>query len=74
MERIVDHGFVVDREEMLVGYLCERVEAGASAACENDAFHVILTFRSFAPVGQGQIGYLHSHFFMRFVRFIKPGL
>ena len=43
MGRVVDHGFVVDREEMLVGYLCERVEAGASAACEDNAFHSFST-------------------------------
>jgi len=55
MQGVVDHGFVVHRQQVLVGDLGQRVEAGTGAACEDYAFHVILTFRSFAPVGQGQI-------------------
>ena len=39
LEGIVYHRFVVDREEVLVGDFCEGVEPGASAACEDDAFH-----------------------------------
>ena len=74
LEGIVDHRFIVDREQVLVGYFCEGVEAGTCAACEDNAFHVILTFQSFAPLGQGQIGYIHSHFFMRCISFIEPGL
>ena len=45
LQGIVDHGFVVDREQVLVGDFCEGVEPGASAACEDDAFHVLFTFR-----------------------------
>ena len=40
LEGVVDHRLVVDREQVLVGYFCEGVEAGASAACEDNTFHV----------------------------------
>ena len=39
---IVDHGLVVDREQVFVRDFCEGVEAGAGAACEDDAFHIVL--------------------------------
>ena len=39
LEGIIDHGFVVDREQVLVRDFCEGVEAGAGAACEDNAFH-----------------------------------
>lgn len=38
-KRVVDHGFVVDRQKLLGGHECERVQAGAGPACEDDAFH-----------------------------------
>ena len=38
-ERVVDHGLVVDRQQLLGGHERERVQAGAGPAGENDAFH-----------------------------------
>ena len=38
-KRVVDHGFVVDRQKLLGGHERERVQAGAGPACEDDAFH-----------------------------------
>jgi hypothetical protein len=38
-ERVVDHGLVVDREQLLGRDLGQRVEPGAGSAGENDAFH-----------------------------------
>jgi len=38
-EGVVDHRFIVDREQVLVRDFCQGVEAGACAACEDDAFH-----------------------------------
>jgi len=35
LQGIVDHGFVVDREQVFVCDFCEGVEARASAACED---------------------------------------
>ena len=40
-ERVVDHGLVVDRQQLLGGHERERVQAGAGPACEDDAFHSI---------------------------------
>jgi hypothetical protein len=39
MQGVVDHGFVVHRQQVLVGDLGQGVEAGACAACEGNAFH-----------------------------------
>jgi hypothetical protein len=33
---VVYHWFIVERQLMLVRYFCEGVEAGASAACEDE--------------------------------------
>ena len=38
-ERVVDHGLVVDRQQLLGGHERERVQAGAGPASEDDAFH-----------------------------------
>lgn len=40
-QRIVDHGLVVDRQQLLGGHERERVQAGAGTAGEDDAFHNI---------------------------------
>ena len=41
-KRVVDHGLVVDRQQLLGGHERERVQAGAGPAGEDDAFHVVL--------------------------------
>lgn len=41
-ERVVDHGLVVDRQQLLGGHERERVQAGAGPAGEDNAFHVVL--------------------------------
>ena len=38
-ERVVDHGLVVDRQQLLGGHECERVQARAGPAGEDDALH-----------------------------------
>lgn len=38
-KRVVDHGLVVDRQQLLAGHERERVQARARAAGEDDAFH-----------------------------------
>ena len=38
-QRVVDHGLVVDRQQLLGGHERERVQAGAGPAGEDDAFH-----------------------------------
>lgn len=38
-KRVVDHGLVVDRQQLLGGHERERVQAGAGPAGEDDAFH-----------------------------------
>ena len=38
-QRVVDHGLVVDRQQLLGGHERERVQAGAGPAGENDALH-----------------------------------
>ena len=38
-KRVVDHGLVVDRQQLLAGHERERVQARARAAREDDAFH-----------------------------------
>lgn len=40
-QRVVDHGLVVDRQQLLGGHERERVQAGAGTAGEDDAFHRI---------------------------------
>ena len=40
-QRVVDHGLVVDREQLLGGHERERVQARAGPAGEDDAFHNI---------------------------------
>ena len=44
-ERVVDHGLVVDRQQLLGGHERERVQAGAGPAGEDDAFHELASFR-----------------------------
>ena len=41
-QRVVDHGLVVDRQQLLGGHERERVQAGTRPAGEDDAFHVVL--------------------------------
>lgn len=41
-KRVVDHGLVVDRKQLLGGHERERVQAGSGPAGEDDAFHVVL--------------------------------
>ena len=41
LDGVHDHGFVIDGEEVFVGDLGEGGEAGAEAAGEDDAFHVM---------------------------------
>ena len=38
-QRVVDHGLVVDRQQLLGGHERERVQAGAGPAGEDNAFH-----------------------------------
>ena len=38
-QRVVDHGLVVDRQQLLGGHERERIQAGAGPAGEDDAFH-----------------------------------
>ena len=45
-QRVVDHGLVVDRQQLLGGHERERVQAGAGPACEDDAFHIIRPLQS----------------------------
>ena len=45
-ERVVDHGLVVDRQQLLGGHERERVQAGAGPAGEDDAFHIIRPLQS----------------------------
>ena len=40
-QRVVDHGLVVDRQQLLGGHERERVQARAGPAGEDDAFHSI---------------------------------
>ena len=40
-QRVVDHGLVVDRQQLLGGHERERVQARAGPAGEDDAFHRI---------------------------------
>lgn len=44
-QRVVDHGLVVDRQQLLGGHERERVQAGAGPASEDDAFHELASFR-----------------------------
>jgi len=39
-QRVVDHGLVVDRQQLLGGHERERVQARAGPASENNAFHM----------------------------------
>lgn len=43
-ERVVDHGLVVDRQQLLGGHERERVQARAGPAGEDDAFHNKISF------------------------------
>ena len=45
-KRVVDHGLVVDRQQLLAGDERERVQAGAGPAGEDDAFHIIRPLQS----------------------------
>lgn len=41
-ERVIDHGFVVHRQQLFGGAQCYGVQAGAGTACEDYAFHLKL--------------------------------
>lgn len=43
-KRVVDHGLVVDRQQLLGGHERERVQAGAGPAGEDNAFHKLASF------------------------------
>ena len=43
-QRVVDHGLVVDRQQLLGGHERERVQASAGPAGEDDAFHIKISF------------------------------
>ena len=43
-QRVVDHGLVVDRQQLLGGHERERVQARAGPAGEDDAFHIKISF------------------------------
>ena len=45
-ERVVDHGLVVDRQQLLGGHERERVQARAGPAGEDDAFHIFRPLQS----------------------------
>ena len=45
-QRVVDHGLVVDRQQLLGGHERERVQAGAGTAGEDDAFHIFRPLQS----------------------------
>ena len=45
-QRVVDHGLVVDRQQLLGGHERERVQTRAGPACEDDAFHIIRPLQS----------------------------
>ena len=45
-KRVVDHGLVVDRQQLLGGHERERVQAGAGTACKDDAFHIFRPLQS----------------------------
>ena len=45
-KRVVDHGLVVDRQQLLGGHERERVQARAGPAGEDDAFHIIRPLQS----------------------------
>ena len=45
-KRVVDHGLVVDRQQLLGGHERERVQACAGPAGEDDAFHIIRPLQS----------------------------
>ena len=38
-KRIIDHGFVVDRQELFADRQCQRIQPRAAPASKNDAFH-----------------------------------
>lgn len=45
-KRVVDHGLVIDRQQLLGGHERERVQARAGPAGEDDAFHIIRPLQS----------------------------
>ena len=45
-QRVVDHGLVVDRQQLLGGHERERVQAGAGTAGKDDAFHIFRPLQS----------------------------
>ena len=51
-QRVVDHGLVVDRQQLLGGHERERVQARARAAGEDDAFHIIRPLQSKIVINQ----------------------
>src|SRR5213593_2663042 len=39
LDRIVDHGPVIHREQVLIRHFGQRMQAGPEPACQHDAFH-----------------------------------
>ena len=65
-QRVVDHGLVVDRKQLLGGHERERVQSGAGPAGEDDALHMNCPFiirpRAVKPPG-AEIGASPPHSF-----------
>ena len=55
-KRVVDHGLVVDRQQLLGGHERERVQAGAGPAGEDDALHI----KNSLIIKQPNIAYLRQ--------------
>lgn len=51
-KRVVDHGLVVDRQQLLGGHERERVQARAGPAGEDDAFHIIRPLQSIIDINR----------------------
>ena len=39
LDRIVDHGPVIHREQVLIRHFGQRMQAGPEPACQHDTFH-----------------------------------
>lgn len=48
-KRVVDHGLVVNRQQLLAGHERERVQARARSTREDDAFHGETSINRFCP-------------------------
>src|ERR1019366_3060917 len=46
LDRVVDHGPVIDRQQMLIGDFCEREQSASRATSQDDALHKFLSYRN----------------------------